>query len=504
MTASPRGWQLVGLRFLLICYSMIVMGMTMVFEWDALFPDRRDYLVLTPLPLRPFAILAAKFAALGIFLTMFLAAVNFFGVLLWPGVESAGSYFAVAGVHLAVMMAAGLFSALAIATLQGVLVTLFRGAAYRHISAGVQTALMAGLILFLFLSPLMAMAIPNLCRTHSPFLRWIPPFWFTGLYEQMRPAVWHASAAPASGFAAAARTLASLGSLALRSVWIALALFTASFLPEYRRHTRRALETSLPNPKGPGRVSRALSRAVARLLRDPVEIGVFHFIGQTISRSLKHRLFLATYAGFGAAVVVMVIAGGGVLLRAPLVLSFVLISGLRAAFNFPSDLRANWAFQVSETHSAAAYIRATRKWVMLFAVLPLFLVLAALEAIRSPLPAVAFHFAFGVSCSMVLTEALFLNFHKVPFTCSHFPGKVNLVFLSVLYVFGFTFYSSWMAQLEEWLWSWPLLAVLFFVGVAAGLAALQRTRERLLNSETGLEYEDDGDPAVRTLGLEDS
>ena len=193
-------------------------------------------------------------------------------------------------------------------------------------------------------------------------------------------------------------------------------------------------------------------------------------------------------------------AGGSV--RAPLALSFVLVSGLRAAFNFPSDLRANWAFQVSETHSAAAYIRATRKWVMLFAVLPLFLLLAAIEAMRSPMPVVAFHFAFGVAVSMILMEALFLGFHKVPFTCSHFPGKVNLVFLSVLYVFGFTFYSSWMAQLEEWLWAMAACRPCSFSWLCGGgLAALWRTRERLLPAESGLEYEDDGNPAVRTLGL---
>jgi predicted permease len=494
MISNPHGWQLVGLRFLLICYCMIVMGVVMVFEWEALFPDRRDYLILTPLSLRPFTILAAKFAALGIFLAMFLGAVNFFGVLLWPGVEGSNSYFQVAGAHLAVMIAAGLFSALAIAALQGVLVTVFRGAAYRRISAAVQTVLMAGLILFLFVSPMMAMAIPNLCRTHSPFLHWIPPFWFAGLYEQMRPVVAH-------GSAQAGKTLAGLGSLAVRSIWIALALFTASFLPEYRRHARRALEISLPRPKGPGRIGRALSRAVAWLPGDPVETGVFHFIGQTISRSLKHRLFLATYAGFGAALAVMLVANGGGSVRAPLALSFVLVSGLRAAFNFPSDLRANWAFQVSETHSAAAYIRATRKWVMFFAVLPLFLLVVAIEAMRSPMPVVAFHFAFGVTMSMILMEALFLSFHKVPFTCSHFPGKVNLVFLSVLYVIGFTFYSSWMAQLEEWLWAWPLPAVLFFLVCGAGLVALWRMRERLRPSESGLEYEDDGNPAVRLLGL---
>ena len=119
---------LVGLRFVFICYSMIAMGVVMVFEWDALFPDRRDYQILTPLPLRVFSLFLAKMASLGIFLGMFLAAVCSFGVLLWPGVESrSGDYLSVAGTHLLVMASAGLFSALAIGALQGVLVTVFRG-----------------------------------------------------------------------------------------------------------------------------------------------------------------------------------------------------------------------------------------------------------------------------------------------------------------------------------------------------------------------------------------
>src|SRR5262249_51128033 len=163
----------------------------------------------------------------------------------------------------------------------------------------------------------------------------------------------------------------------------------------------------------------------------PVEYGVFEFIGRTIGRSLKHRLFLATYGGFGAALVVIMLATGGDPRRVPLMLSFILISGLRAAFNFPSDLRANRAFPVTETSLVSAYVRATRKWVMLCAILPLFLSIAAMEAIRSPGAAVAFHFAFGTAVSMMLMETLFLDFHKVPFTCSHFPGKLNLVFLSV-------------------------------------------------------------------------
>lgn len=490
---NPMRWDLVGLRFLFITYSMIAMGVVMVFQWDALFPDRRDYQILTPLPLRVFTLFVAKLAALGIFLAIFLAAVNAFGVLLWPGVESrGGNYFSVAGTHFLVMAAAGLFAALAIGALQGVLVTVFRGAAYRRVSVCVQTLVMAVLIMLLFLSPMMGSALGELCRTNSPALRWFPGFWFAGWYEQLRPAVPRMAGEP---------VLSGLGGLAGRAIAIAAAVFALTFLPGYRSHARRVLETPEPSPKGPGRMRRVLDAGIDPWLRDPVESAVFHFIGQTIARSLKHRLFLATYGGFGAALVAMMLASGSSSRRVPLTLSFILISGLRAAFNFPSDLRANWAFQVSETSSVSAYVPATRKWVMLYAVLPLFLLLAAIEAARGTWVAAGFHFGFGVAVSLVLMETMFLGFRKVPFTCSHFPGKVNLVLLSVLYVFGFTFYSSYMARLEDWLWVTPMAAVAFFVAVGAGLAALGRARERLLVGEVVLDYEDDGNPAVCTLGL---
>src|ERR1035438_4361178 len=44
-----RGWELVMIRCFFISFSMIVMGFVVVFEWDALFPDRRDYQILAPL-----------------------------------------------------------------------------------------------------------------------------------------------------------------------------------------------------------------------------------------------------------------------------------------------------------------------------------------------------------------------------------------------------------------------------------------------------------------------
>jgi len=263
------------------------------------------------------------------------------------------------------------------------------------------------------------------------------------------------------------------------------------------------LEAPEPSPKGPGRLRRLAGRAAGRLLlRDPVECGVFCFIGATLTRSVKHRLFLATYGGFGAALaIIMGVVSGGGSLQLPLMLSFILISGLRAAFNFPSQLPANWCFQVSETSSVTAYVRATRKWVAAFAIGPLFGVVAAVELVRTSWTAAFFHLAFGVVASLLLMEALFLGFRKVPFTCAHFPGKVNLVFLSAVYIFGFTMYSNYMASLEEWLARTPAAGGLFFVCAGAGLAWLGRRRDRILGECAALDFDDPADPTVRTLGL---
>src|SRR5262249_33226463 len=154
----------------------------------------------------------------------------------------------------------------------------------------------------------------------------------------------------------------------------------------------------------------------------------------------------------------------------------------------------------SETSGVGAYVRATRKWVAVYAILPLFLSIAAFELALFPWTAALFHLAFGIMASVLLMELLFLDFRKVPFTCSHFPGKVNLVFLSVVYVFGFTLYSSYLASLEVWLGRTPLWAALFFLCAAAGLMALSRWRERS-GGQAVLDYEDDGNPTVLTMDL---
>src|SRR5450755_1805515 len=77
-----------GEKEFFICFSMTVMGLVTVIEWEMLFPDRRDYANLTPLPIRLGTMFAAKMAALLGFLTIFTVAINAFSPVMFPAVVS--------------------------------------------------------------------------------------------------------------------------------------------------------------------------------------------------------------------------------------------------------------------------------------------------------------------------------------------------------------------------------------------------------------------------------
>ena len=484
------GWDLVAVRYMFVSFSMTVMGFLMVFEWDALFPDRRDYQVLTPQPVRLSTLFLAKAAALGIFLGIFLLDVNFFSVLMWPGVDGGPDPMNILWAHVTAVLASGLFAALAAAALHGVLITCLRGWLYRRVSVAMQTLLMALLVMNLFLTPMIAFRLQSVATHHANWLYWFPGFWFYGFYEHLRPAT--------SNLA-----LRELGVFATRALAGVACGFLLTFLPGYRGHARRVLETTPPAAAGPGRLRTAVDRLLRRtLLGHPVEYAVFHFISQTITRSLKHRLFLATYGGFGAAFAVMTFGDGRRgLLALPLTLSFILVSGLRAAFNFPAELGANWAFQLSEITSAEPYLAATRKWTLACAIVPLFALMAPMEFACFRPAAAVFHLAYGIVTSALLIEVMFTGFRKVPFTCAHFSGKINLTFLAVIYVFGFTAYNRTLSGLEARLADNPVAAAAFFVFAAALYAALSRAGRKILGPKPVLDYEDPVDPTVRTLGL---
>jgi len=73
-----------GVEHFLISTTMLVVGLFAVLSWESMFPDRRDVLVLAPLPVRARTLFLAKVTAVATALSLTVLALNFFPSLAAP------------------------------------------------------------------------------------------------------------------------------------------------------------------------------------------------------------------------------------------------------------------------------------------------------------------------------------------------------------------------------------------------------------------------------------
>lgn len=502
-----RLWLRAGDRYAFVAYSMAVMGFVMTFKWDSLFPDRRDYLILTPLPISLKEFFAAKVVSLCGFLLLFAVAINFFSCVMVPYAfvirENKLSVYPFAFIaHAAAVLSASVFTALFFAALQGVLINTMSPSAFRRVSHWLQMISMMILVATLLMTPGLSMNIQVLIESRTPALDYIPLFWFLGIYEVLNP---EGTLIPAANDWAA---------MALKSMFVVSAVFVLTYLISYRRYSKKILEGIESNRFEQPWHQRAVSRALNLvLLRHPFQRASYHFIGRIFARSSKHRLFMAMYSGIGLALTLssliilrrstsffITISPEG-LIEAPLILAFFIVSGLRATFNMPYELGANWMFQITSGTGAAEFFKATRRWVFLRGVIPAYLLLVPVEFLCSNAREAVFHLAFGLAMAAMLTEFFFFSFNKVPFTCSYFPAKSDLAFLGGAYLYGFTIYAFTVASFESWVGQTPFRVAAFFSLVAAILAGISLYRRQSQDRAIDIIYEDYGEPIVRQLNL---
>ncbi len=507
---SPALFEQIALvhKSTLIFFTMLVIGFVAVLEWDALFPDRRDYSILTPLPLRMGRIFSAKVAALLLVLGLFTADMNLVTTFLFPAVVMTGRYqgttfefFRVMGAHALSMLAASVFTFLLLVALQGVLINVLSYRQFRQFSVYIQGLGVVVLLSFFFLTPMISDSIGRWRRTDSHYLHLLPPCWFLGFYETLlgkQDAVW--------------RNLARTAGGALAIVVVVSAL---AYLACYFRHAQRTLESAdnlaVERRRGHSLLARLADRWA---VRHPLERATFYFVGTTLSRSPKHRLFFAIYVGLGFAMVFEGLAAsfsrvgyGGidrpspVLLSIPLILSFFMLSGMRFVFSQPAELQANWVFQMTENANRKPYLDGVKKSMWAFAILPIFATLLPFYGFLWGWRPAILQLAFGVTLSGILAEILLLHFQKIPFTCSYLPAKVNLPIFIVAYWFAFSLYAYTMATLENWLLRYPI-AMLVFLGLAAEVfRRVVSYRRRQVAEGFSFVFEDEREPAVQTLRL---
>jgi len=500
-----RSWQEKNYVFTLM---MLVFGVVTLLEWDVLFPDRQDFLNLTPLPVRLRTIFAAKLVSFVLFVATFSVAMLSISSLLfslyltkWRADTVALSARYVVS-HILAGFAANFAVFFAVVFVQFFLMAALPEAAAKRAALFVRFALIAALV-FLLLSFVAAptvlgrsfAALETLKESGDPFVFRFPPLWFVGLYEILlgtKDAV----------FAAQART----AGLALA---LALVAFGCSAALSYRRHVRKTLEVRAPRASPGG--ARSIGRRIltGALLRTPEDRAVYGFFADTLRSSPKHRMALVYYLAVGSAVIMALIAANresfrtltpanGLFLILPLLLALFLVAGVRALVDRPTALEANWIFRLTETPRPGRYAGALKKAVIVRIVLPVFLAVFGFHALLWDLPTALSHALFGFIVSALATEAAFYRYRKVPFACAWVPGRFKPHFLFLPASLGLLFGLAALAEAEKAVLADPSRgAAVLAVACAAALAL--RAGNRRFYRTTSLLFDDAPDAALIEL-----
>ena len=473
----------------LISTTMVVAGLFAVLCWDSMFQDRRDMLVLAPLPVRSRTLFLAKLAALATALGVVVLAVNIFTGLTYPfllGTLSGSGWMILRwlAAYWATMFAAGGFVLALVLAVQGLAAQLLPRWLLLRLSASLQLIAFCLFLGTYFLQPSPPLATPEalMATENQSMLAWVPSYWFLGLLQELNGSA-HPALAPLER-----RAVAGLAVIGLCAA--------AALLLCYFRTLRKIVEEPDIVP-GSRRVHWSPQ------FGGTLPTAVLQFTARTLLRSRQHRVILAGYLGIGFAIALMYLRSlveGGTrdsvyavnkpVLAASFVMMCFLIVGMRAVFTLPLALRANWIFRVTAVRRVPEYLAAIRRSLLLLAVAPAWGISAAVLFLIWPPQPVAGHLVVLALVGFLLTDLCLRSFQKIPFTCSCLPGKAGLHVRAVAYVTVLVALTDMCMQREvralEGLSSYAaLLAVLSIAALLAQrhTAALARSPDAILQFE---------------------
>jgi hypothetical protein len=112
----------------------------------------------------------------------------------------------------------------------------------------------------------------------------------------------------------------------------------------------------------------------------------------------------------------------------------VVLNGFRHVLSVPADLRANWIFQITESQGRAEWMSAVERFVIAYAVAPIYLALFPVAGYVLGWPLAVRMTVLQLLVSLSIFEVLFYSWQKLPFTCSYIPGERPLVGIVAKYM----------------------------------------------------------------------
>ena len=269
----------------LLSTTIAVAGLFAVLAWNAVFPDRRDCLVLGPLPISTPVIVLAKLSAMATALGISLFAVNAFTGFLFPHILAGhNSLLRAPAAWWIATFAAGIFIFSSMLALQGLAAQLMSWSLFLRVSGLLQLVALFAVIALFFVTPPFALTI-----LHPGFIiQLLPSYWFTGLLYRLT-----GDQNP---------LFEPLAAIAVRNLSVAVAVAALTWALSYYRNIRRIVQAPDIAPSAHGRVAAQLVRFAAfGLLSKSLDRAILMFTCRTIARSRQHRLLLAACGGIGFA-----------------------------------------------------------------------------------------------------------------------------------------------------------------------------------------------------------
>jgi hypothetical protein len=462
-------------EYFFIALSMAVTSAVAVCRWDSIFPDRRDYLNLVPLPISSRTILLANFIAIAFFAGLIALVVNAASCILFPlavgSTQTTFIFFArFAAVHALCVILASSFAFLGVFSLLGLFMAILPRPAFARISPYLRALIIIASVTLLSTS----FAVPTMLNRLSE-----SPHSELSLLNEASPG------------------LATVGKIASPALASAAVIAICTYAIGYRKHFVRIPELSDSFAAGELRPAQWLRRLNRFAMRSSPQQGCSLFVWKTLFRSEPHRLLLAGFGGLGLvlasqALLASFVGGhshGGFLsediLSVPLILVFFIVAGLRLAFEIPVDLRANWIFRLllnSEKHDCQAVARK----LILISVLPgiLLIVLPVYCWLGGWIAGILHTLVVGL-WSILLTDAALVRFRKMPFTCSLPLFQQHSFVTLIACAIGFFLFAVLTPEFE----SWALPEPVRMIGLIPVAAIAWYIPRRLLQSALAVERE---------------
>jgi hypothetical protein len=498
-------------KYMFLSIAMAVTGIITVLKWDRILPDPQDYLNLTPLPIHPRVVLLANTAAIAITAVVLAMAVNGASMVLFPLFVSSAAppgsigLLRFVGVHSVCVTLASFFAFCGVFAALGTAFGFLPRALFQAWSAWLRTFLLVGFIVLLLSGFAGPAVLRELALRPDSAVRLLAPLWFLSLYQSLQ-----GRATPG---------MASLVPLALSSVGASVGMMAVSYGLSYRRRYAGVLEgQSRPSSRFLGRFILALLDSFSNS-RTGFERATYRFVVRALLRNEAQRLCISVSLGLGwffaAQAVALSVSGNSpdsgslpppALLAAPLMVAYLLLTGLRLAWEIPAAVPANWVFRSIVDPRAHETAGIARQVMLAFLTVSVLLPSFALTWWWRGLAMATLHTSCVLLLSLCLMEFLLAGYRKIPFTC-FMPGfRENLPLVCVLHVLGFVVFAQLGARLEQWILVQPVLLVLVAgVLVAAWLCKRARVRGAVEAGEyePGISFDGRRGPAIERLRLSD-